>query len=76
MQLEYDLKVEEQQSDPVLEKINNVLKIQQQSDTTLSKAMIAYEVLSKSNGYSQSQYPEKPIFAEPKSINKIKRNKK
>lgn len=44
MQSDYDLKLAEQETDPVLERIGHIMAIQQKSDTTLSKAMIAYEV--------------------------------
>lgn len=44
MQSDYDLKLAEQEPDPVLVKIGNILEIQQRSDTSLAKAMIAYEV--------------------------------
>jgi antitoxin HigA-1 len=44
MQSDYDLKLAEQESDPVLVKIEDILQIQQQSNTTLAKAMVAYEV--------------------------------
>ena len=44
MQSDYDLKVAEQEPDPVLVKIEDILAIQQRSNTSLSKALIAYEV--------------------------------
>jgi len=44
MQADYDLKLAEQENDPVLEKIEHVVAIQQHNNTTLAKAMIAYEV--------------------------------
>lgn len=44
MQSDYDLKLAEQEPDPVLVKIGNILEIQQRSDTSLAKAMVAYEV--------------------------------
>lgn len=44
MQSDYDLKVAEQEPDPVLVKIENILAIQQRSNTSLAKALIAYEV--------------------------------
>lgn len=44
MQADYDLKLAEQEPDPVLVKIEDILQIQQQSNTSLAKAMVTYEV--------------------------------
>ena len=44
MQSDYDLKVAEQDPDPILVKIEDILAIQQRSNTSLAKAMVAYEV--------------------------------
>lgn len=44
MQSDYDLKLAEQEPDPVLVKMVDILEIQQSSNTTLAKAIIAYEV--------------------------------
>ena len=44
MQADYDLKLAEQEIDPVLERIEHIVDIQQRSNTTLAKAMVVYEV--------------------------------
>jgi addiction module HigA family antidote len=44
MQADYDLKLAEQEADPVLDRIEHIVAIQQRSNTTLSKALVAYEV--------------------------------
>jgi addiction module HigA family antidote len=49
MQAEYDLKQAETEPDPVLIKIEDVLQIQNRNNTSLSKALIAYEVVSNGN---------------------------
>lgn len=46
MQLDYDLKLAEQQEDPALIKIEDILQIQKKSNTSLAKAIVAYEVAS------------------------------
>ena len=45
MQSDYDLKLAETEPDPVLIKIEDVLQIQEKNHTSLSKALIAYEVV-------------------------------
>ncbi|MDO3626274.1 HigA family addiction module antitoxin [Mucilaginibacter sp. BT774] len=52
MQSDYDLKVAEQEPDPVLEKIEDILAIQQRSNTSLAKALVAYEVGHASGGWA------------------------
>ncbi len=49
MQSDYDLKQAETEPDPVLIKIEDVLLIQNKNNTTLSKALTAYEVVSHGN---------------------------
>lgn len=49
MQSDYDLKQAETEPDPVLIKIEDVLQIQTKNNTTLSKALTAYEVVSNGN---------------------------
>jgi len=44
MQSDYDLKLALQEPDPALGRIQNILEIQQRSNTSLAKAMIAYEI--------------------------------
>jgi antitoxin HigA-1 len=46
MQADYDLKAAEQQSDPVLLRIEDIVNIQQKNNTSLGKAIVAYEVAS------------------------------
>jgi addiction module HigA family antidote len=46
MQSEYDLKVAEQEADPVLIKIEDILQIQHKSNASLAKAIVAYDVAS------------------------------
>ena len=44
MQSDYDLKLAEQEPDPVIVQIEAILAIQQRSNTSLAKALVAYEV--------------------------------
>jgi addiction module HigA family antidote len=47
MQSAYDLKVAEKEQDPILIKIEDIVQIQHKTNTSLAKAIIAYEVVSK-----------------------------
>ena len=47
MQSEYDIKLAEMEPDPVLIKIEDILQIQNLTNTSLSKAIIAYEIVSQ-----------------------------
>lgn len=47
MQSEYDVKLAEMEPDPVLIKIEDILQIQRRTNTSLSKAIIAYEIVSQ-----------------------------
>jgi addiction module HigA family antidote len=49
MQSDYDLKVAEQEPDPVIAQIEDILAIQQRSNTSLAKALVAYEVAHHGN---------------------------
>lgn len=46
MQAEHDLKAAERQQDPVLVRIEDIVNIQQKNNTSLAKAIVAYEVAS------------------------------
>lgn len=43
MQADYDLKAAEEQVDPALVRIEDIVRIQEKDNTTLSKAIIAYD---------------------------------
>lgn len=66
MQSEYDLKLAEKDPDPVLIKIEDILQIQHKTNTSLSKAIIAYEVVSSGEVIVRSLSTQTPVIAKPK----------